>query len=163
AAPIMAWFDARLGSQSLTNLLKNAVEALEGIALTGDWQPTITVEAHIEGNHARISVSDDGKGWRPDNRQRLLEPDMTTREQGTGLGLAIVARIIEQHGGIVELVDAEPDPQGRVGACVTFTLPLHSPAMNTTDTGTADAEDNPDQQEEPQLAAAVQKDRKSVV
>ena len=82
---------------------------------------------------------------------------MTTREKGTGLGLAIVARIIEQHGGIVELVDADPDPQGRVGACVTFTLPLQSPAMSTTETGTAVADDNPAQKEEPQFAAVVQK------
>ena len=154
---IMAWFDTRLVSQSLTNLIKNAVEAFEGIPLSGDWQPTITVEAHLEGNHARVSVSDNGKGWPAENRQRLLEPYMTTREKGTGLGLAIVARIIEQHGGIVELIDAEPDPQGRVGACVTFTLPLHSPAMNTTEAGAAAADDNPAQKEEPQLPAVVHK------
>jgi two-component system nitrogen regulation sensor histidine kinase NtrY len=152
---IVAWFDARLVSQSLTNLIKNAVEAFEGEALSGDWEPTITVEAHVENRHARVSVSDNGKGWPAENRQRLLEPYMTTREKGTGLGLAIVARIIEQHGGIVELIDAEPDQQGRVGACVTFTLPLHSPAMSTTETGTAAAEDNPVQQEEPQSPAVV--------
>ena len=153
--PIIAWFDGRLVSQSLTNLIKNAVEAFEGMALNSDWQPTITVEAHIEGNHARLSVSDNGKGWPAENRQRLLEPYMTTREKGTGLGLAIVARIIEQHGGIVELVDAEPDSHGRVGACVTFTLPLHSPAKSTTETGTAGAGDNPVQEEEPRLSAVV--------
>ena len=49
---------------------------------------------------------------------------MTTREKGTGLGLAIVAKIIEQHGGTVELIDAEPDGNGRVGACFSFTLPI---------------------------------------
>jgi two-component system nitrogen regulation sensor histidine kinase NtrY len=49
---------------------------------------------------------------------------MTTREKGTGLGLAIVAKIIEQHGGLVELVDAEPDAEGRVGACFAMSLPL---------------------------------------
>ena len=49
---------------------------------------------------------------------------MTTREKGTGLGLAIVAKIIEQHGGTVELIDAEPDAHGRVGASFVFTLPL---------------------------------------
>lgn len=154
---IVAWFDARLVSQSLTNVIKNAVEAFEGITLGGEWQPTITVEAHVEGKHARVSVSDNGKGWPAENRQRLLEPYMTTREKGTGLGLAIVARIIEQHGGIVELVDADPDPQGRVGACVTFTLPLHSPAMSINETGPADAGDNPALEEEPQLNAVVQK------
>src|SRR5690606_26928707 len=45
--PIMAWFDARLVSQSLTNLIKNAVEAFEGIPLSAEWQPSITVEAHV--------------------------------------------------------------------------------------------------------------------
>ena len=154
---IHAWFDNRLVSQVLTNLIKNAVEAFEGIPLSEDWQPTISVEAHIEGKNARVSVSDNGKGWPGDNRQRLLEPYMTTREKGTGLGLAIVARIIEQHGGIVELIDAEPDPQGRVGACVTFTLPLLSPAMTTSEDGAALADTTSTHKEEPQLSAVVQK------
>lgn len=153
---IHAWFDSRLVSQVLTNLIKNAVEAFEGITFSGDYQPTILVESHIEAGHARISVSDNGKGWPSENRQRLLEPYMTTREKGTGLGLAIVARIIEQHGGIVELIDAEADPQGRVGACVTFTLPLYSPAKSTNEDGAADAEQLPSQQEEPQRIAANQ-------
>ncbi|ODT69793.1 MAG: hypothetical protein ABS75_15230 [Pelagibacterium sp. SCN 63-23] len=154
---IHAWFDNRLVSQTLTNLIKNAVEAFEGIPLSPYWQPTIEVAAHIEGNHARVSVTDNGKGWPTENRQRLLEPYMTTRDKGTGLGLAIVARIIEQHGGIVELIDAEPDAQGRVGACVTFTLPLHSPAKTTNEGGTAAADETPSQKEEPQLSAVVQK------
>ena len=127
AEPIHAWFDSRLIAQSLTNLIKNAVEAFETAVFSDDWKPTILVQGQIEGSHVRISVSDNGKGWPSDNRQRLLEPYMTTRDKGTGLGLAIVARIVEQHGGIVELIDAEPDAAGRVGACVTFTLPLHNP------------------------------------
>jgi two-component system nitrogen regulation sensor histidine kinase NtrY len=100
------------------------VEAIEGAGLEGIKEPVITVAVRIEGDKARILVSDNGKGWPKENRQRLLEPYMTTREKGTGLGLAIVAKIIEQHGGHVELVDAEPDGDGRVGACFTFTLPL---------------------------------------
>lgn len=154
---IHAWFDTRLVSQSLTNLIKNAVEAFEGLDMGPDWQPTIRAEAHYEGNHARVSVSDNGKGWPKENRQRLLEPYMTTREKGTGLGLAIVARIIEQHGGIVELIDAEPDDQGRVGACVTFTLPLRAPQKtNEKDTsGPTGAEAS--QQEESLLPAIVHK------
>ena len=110
----------------LTNLIKNAVEAMEGAGLDAIKDPTITVAARIEGELARVSVSDNGKGWPKENRQRLLEPYITTREKGTGLGLAIVARIIEQHGGAVGLIDAEPDANGRVGACFTFTLPLRS-------------------------------------
>ncbi|KKB78158.1 hypothetical protein VW35_13540 [Devosia soli] len=154
---IYAWFDTRLVSQTLTNLIKNAVEAFEGLDMTSGWQPTIKVEAHYEGNHARISVSDNGKGWPKENRQRLLEPYMTTREKGTGLGLAIVARIIEQHGGIVELVDAEPDEQGRVGACVTFTLPLRSAHKINEEVSSAPLEPEPPQEEEPLLPAVVHK------
>ncbi|MCW5721935.1 MAG: PAS domain-containing sensor histidine kinase [Devosia sp.] len=154
---IYAWFDTRLVSQTLTNLIKNAVEAFEGIAREPGWQPIIKVEAHIEGNNAHVSVSDNGKGWPKENRQRLLEPYMTTRDKGTGLGLAIVARIIEQHGGIVELIEAEPDEQGRVGACVTFTLPLHSPAKTNEQGTPAASTPTPPQQEEPLLSAVVHK------
>ena len=115
----------------------------------------ITVEAQIEGSHARVAVSDNGKGWPKDNRQRLLEPYMTTREKGTGLGLAIVAKIIEQHGGIVELIDAEPDPYGRVGACVTFTLPLQSPGKTLEADSSSRSEQRSAQQEEPLAPAMV--------
>ncbi|UJW86154.1 sensor histidine kinase NtrY-like [Devosia sp. SL43] len=154
---ILAWFDNRLISQSLTNLIKNAVEAFESVERTEGWHPTITVQGQIEGNHARIAVSDNGKGWPSENRQRLLEPYMTTREKGTGLGLAIVAKIIEQHGGIVELIDAEPDPTGRVGACVTFTLPLQSPIKTSEAEEPAAAADISVQQEEPLVPAVVHK------
>lgn len=152
---IYAWFDNRLIAQSLTNLIKNAVEAFEDLQMSPDWQPTITVEAHVEGNSARVSISDNGKGWPKENRQRLLEPYMTTRDKGTGLGLAIVARIIEQHGGIVELIDAEPDETGRIGACVTFTLPLQSPAKTATNDEAPAALENQPHQEESRLAAIV--------
>ncbi len=154
---IHAWFDNRLIAQCLTNLIKNAVEAFETVDMSKDWVPTITVEAQVEGSHARVAISDNGKGWPKDNRQRLLEPYMTTREKGTGLGLAIVAKIIEQHGGIVELVDAEPDPTGRVGACVTFTLPLHSPNTSSEAGAPTLSEAKSAQQEEPRVSAAVQK------
>lgn len=157
ADPIYAWFDNRLIAQSLTNLIKNAVEAFEQVTFTENWTPTISVEAQIEGNHARVVVSDNGKGWPKDNRQRLLEPYMTTREKGTGLGLAIVAKIIEQHGGIVELVDAEPDPVGRIGACVTFTLPLYPPHKSLEAEGAALAAPASAQQEEPLAPAVVHK------
>jgi two-component system nitrogen regulation sensor histidine kinase NtrY len=171
--PIVAWFDNRLISQVLTNLIKNAVEAIEGAGLEGIKNPVITVEAAPEGDMVRLSVSDNGKGWPKENRHRLLEPYVTTREKGTGLGLAIVAKIIEQHGGKVDLVDAEPDENGRIGACFTFTLPLKrqgeaedegEPAAPQTvaeqQAATPDMSDaaggaKPDsgQQEEPQLQA----------
>ena len=154
---IYAWFDSRLISQSLTNLIKNAVEAFESVKLSEDRLPIITVQGQIEGAHARISVSDNGKGWPSENRQRLLEPYMTTREKGTGLGLAIVAKIVEQHGGIVELVDAEPDVHGNIGACVTFTLPLQNPKKIQTAEASAEPEAFQAQQEEPLQSAVVHK------
>src|SRR5690606_29790860 len=154
---IYAWFDNRLIAQTLTNLIKNAVEAFESIDISGGSLPIITVEAQLEGNHARVAVSDNGKGWPKENRQRLLEPYMTTREKGTGLGLAIVAKIIEQHGGIVELVDAEPDATGRVGACVTFTLPLQSPIKTLAAEEGADLSAPTAPQEESLQSAAVHK------
>ncbi|HEY0033195.1 MAG TPA: ATP-binding protein, partial [Devosia sp.] len=155
--PIVAWFDTRLISQSLTNLIKNAVEAFETVEPSDSWTPTIAVQAQIEGNYARVAVSDNGKGWPKENRQRLLEPYMTTREKGTGLGLAIVAKIVEQHGGIVELVDAEPDPVGRVGACVTFTLPLKPVLTSQLAQGPAEPAKNYAHKEEPLYQAAVHK------
>jgi two-component system nitrogen regulation sensor histidine kinase NtrY len=157
--PLAAYFDQRLLSQVLTNLIKNAVEAIEGAGLEAIKGPVITVEVREEGDRARVSVSDNGKGWPKENRQRLLEPYITTREKGTGLGLAIVARIIEQHGGTVDLIDAEPDANGRVGACFSFTLPL-SPEEAADDTtaemGAGDTAARPDSQEAPP-AMAVEK------
>ena len=58
-----------------------------------------------------IDVIDNGKGFPKENRQRLLEPYMTTRAEGTGLGLAIVAKVFEDHGGGIELHDS-PYGQG---------------------------------------------------
>ncbi|MBN9311214.1 PAS domain-containing sensor histidine kinase [Devosia sp.] len=170
--PAIAWFDNRLISQVLTNLIKNAVEAIEGAGLEAIRSPMITVAAAPEREMVRISVSDNGKGWPKENRNRLLEPYVTTREKGTGLGLAIVAKIIEQHGGKVDLIDAEPDENGRVGACFTFTLPLKRPgeadeeepaapqvvaeqraATQVTDDAAGGAKPDSGQQEEPQLQA----------
>ncbi|MDR3470856.1 MAG: PAS domain-containing sensor histidine kinase [Devosia sp.] len=154
--PIYANFDGRLISQVLTNLIKNAVEAFEGIGLDQLRDPAITVTLEREDRMVRVSVSDNGKGWPKENRQRLLEPYMTTREKGTGLGLAIVAKIIEQHGGNVELVDAEPDANGRVGACFTFTLPSGTNEYRVDDAvaGANEQTSNPKAEEPPVEAVA---------
>ena len=56
--------------------------------------PQITVQVRTDGTMARVSISDNGRGWPKENRQRLLEPYITTREKGPGSGLAIVKRII---------------------------------------------------------------------
>ncbi len=114
-------FDERLIAQAMTNLIKNAAEALE--AAGGEVRnPTVRVKLEERGEDVLVTVSDNGVGWPKENRHRLLEPYMTTREKGTGLGLAIVSKIIEQHGGTVELTDAAADAHGQVGACFAFTL-----------------------------------------
>ena len=61
---------------------------------------------------------DNGIGLPKENRGRLLEPYVTTREKGTGLGLAIVERILEDHGGRLELRDAAEKIPGARGACM---------------------------------------------
>jgi two-component system nitrogen regulation sensor histidine kinase NtrY len=127
-----ARFDRRLISQALTNIVKNASEAIAAVPQTVRGRGRIRVSAAREGEFVVIDVIDNGIGLPKENRNRLLEPYVTTREKGTGLGLAIVARIIEQHGGTVELIDAEPDANGRVGACFTFTLPLRAADADPT-------------------------------
>jgi two-component system nitrogen regulation sensor histidine kinase NtrY len=119
--PIYAQFDRRLLSQALTNIVKNAVE---GIAARPPEDATekgrVEIRLSVRDRMAEVDVIDNGKGFPAMNRQRLLEPYMTTRADGTGLGLPIVAKIIEDHGGRLELLDA---PAGQ-GACVRLILPL---------------------------------------
>jgi len=118
---LIALFDRRLLSQALQNIVKNAIE---GIAAREDGssaeQGRVTISLRQNERMAELNVIDNGKGFPAVNRQRLLEPYMTTRAEGTGLGLPIVAKIIEDHGGRLELLDAP----GGVGACVRIMLPM---------------------------------------
>ena len=81
----------------------------------------LTVDA--EGR-ARITVSDNGKGFPEQDRHKLTEPYVTTRAEGTGLGLPIVLKIFEDHHGGIELLDGLERPDGGRGAQVVMTLPL---------------------------------------
>ena len=84
----------------------------------------VLVRAATDGESAiRVDIIDNGKGLPAENRHRLLEPYMTTREKGTGLGLAIVQKIIEDHGGRLELNDAPEDFDNGRGAMITIVLP----------------------------------------
>ena len=74
------------------------------------------VSAQRDGQDIVIDVIDNGIGLPKENRARLLEPYVTTREKGTGLGLAIVGRILEEHGGKIELRDASEKIPGVRGA-----------------------------------------------
>ncbi|MFT0859896.1 ATP-binding protein [Ancylobacter sp. G4_0304] len=117
--PVIARFDRRLISQALTNIVKNATEALAGIEPEERIDPPrIKVALQATDTLVTIDVIDNGKGLPTENRARLLEPYVTTREKGTGLGLAIVGKIMEEHGGGIELDDA---PEGR-GAWIRLTL-----------------------------------------
>ncbi|MBP0615191.1 sensor histidine kinase NtrY-like [Jiella mangrovi] len=115
--PMLGSYDIRLLSQAFGNLVKNAVEALEACE---DIEGRIVIRATAEGDVYRIDIVDNGRGFPKENRDRLLEPYMTTREKGTGLGLAIVRKIIEDHGGTISLEDAPDQPHG---ALVRIVLP----------------------------------------
>lgn len=121
AEPLFAKFDRRLLSQALTNVVKNATEGIAGDENRdgkGVGRIRVSLRQTSDGL-CDIRVVDNGKGFPKTDRARLLEPYMTTRSEGTGLGLSIVAKILEDHGGGVELLDA-PDGQG---ACVRFVFP----------------------------------------
>ena len=122
--PVLASFDRRLLSQAVTNLVKNATEAVE-TAMDGDPARRGRVDIALEiGERVAISVSDNGPGLPKQNRSRLLEPYVTTKgHKGTGLGLAIVQKITEQHGGELVLDDAEVTPERPSGARVTLSFP----------------------------------------
>ena len=93
--------------QALTNLLSNAVDSIEARLDTGeDKSPgAIRVSLTTDENRVILRVDDNGRGLPETDRDRLTEPYVTMREKGTGLGLAIVKKIMEDHGGVVELHD----------------------------------------------------------
>ena len=112
--PVMLVCDSRMIGQSLTNLLKNAGEA---IAARRQDEPglagKIVARLVLEDEALSFEIEDNGIGLPSKDRDRLTEPYVTTREKGTGLGLAIVKRVMEEHGGLLILGDAAQLP----GAC----------------------------------------------
>jgi two-component system nitrogen regulation sensor histidine kinase NtrY len=118
-----ARFDRRLISQALTNIVKNATEAVAAVPpAERGGQGHIRVSAVREGPEIVIDVIDNGIGLPKESRSRLLEPYVTTREKGTGLGLAIVGRIVEEHGGRIELNDAAQKIPGQRGAWIRLSF-----------------------------------------
>ncbi len=124
---ILAEVDRTMIGQVMTNLLKNAVEAIDAYRdMVGDADipGEVRVAMTVSEGHVLISVSDDGTGL-PSDRANLFEPYVTTRKSGTGLGLPIVKKIVEEHGGRLDLDDAEPfDSGSRCGARAEIRLPL---------------------------------------
>jgi len=108
--PVPLICDRRQLGQVLTNILKNAAEAIEGRDArpgTELKQGEISLKLKDDGAAVSIVVEDNGKGLPQEGRDRLTEPYMTTRSKGTGLGLAIVKKIMEDHGGFLALEDRE--------------------------------------------------------
>ena len=123
--PVEINFDRRLVTQALTNLVKNATEGVEAKAQdAGDeFNGQIDVSLYRTGKWINIDVADNGIGLPNEDRQRLVEPYMTTREKGTGLGLAIVKKIMEEHFGKLSLHDSPSISEGSTGAMVRLSFP----------------------------------------
>ena len=116
-APLYFHCDGRQLSQALTNLLLNAAEAIDAREQPNPPPGRITVRLGARDGLTTIEVEDNGRGLPEQGRERLVEPYFTTRRKGTGLGLAIVKKIMEDHGGRLQLEDA---PDG--GASVRLVL-----------------------------------------
>jgi two-component system nitrogen regulation sensor histidine kinase NtrY len=118
--------DKTMISQALTNLIKNAGEAIESFQEVGGYEshvPKIKVDLSLSETRLLITIADNGIGL-PEDRTRLFEPYVTTRDEGTGLGLPIVKKIIEEHGGQLSLRNAAPfDETGHRGAEAVIDLP----------------------------------------
>ena len=124
--PIIISIDATLINQAITNILKNAGEAIETRRLNNPhWDEKGIINVLIKDcvENVVLEISDNGVGL-PQDRSRLFEPYVTTREKGTGLGLAIVKKIVEEHGGVLQLEDSTPFKNSEiVGALISINLP----------------------------------------
>jgi two-component system nitrogen regulation sensor histidine kinase NtrY len=139
--PLRAQFDRRLISQALTNIIKNATEAIEAVPEAELGKGRIDVVAQRENDDVLIDVIDNGIGLPKVARARLLEPYVTTREKGTGLGLAIVGRVLEDHGGRIELKDASDFRPGQRGAWMRlrFAISGHASKIEVKQPASAEA------------------------
>jgi two-component system, NtrC family, nitrogen regulation sensor histidine kinase NtrY len=124
--PVPLELDATMIGQALTNLIKNAGEAIESYqekSNPANFTPEIQITLDADDTEAVIRILDNGTGLPPD-RARLFEPYVTTRDKGTGLGLPIVKKIIEEHGGTLALLDAPTfDGNDHPGAMAEIRLP----------------------------------------
>ena len=136
ADAVPAQFDRRLISQALTNVIKNATEAIDAVPAEERGQGRIDVSlTREEDGRIVIDIIDNGKGLPVEQRQKLLEPYMTTRESGTGLGLAIVGKILEDHGGGIDLLDRPDAAEGKRGARIRLWLPETGPVTVAENAG----------------------------
>jgi len=120
--PIEVLGDERMLAQALTNIVKNAAEAVDrqieaGVVVKG----AVSIDIFRDGDEVQVTIRDNGAGFPVEDRERLLEPYVTTRKNGVGLGLAIVTRIVEDHGGRIWLGDND---LASSGARVDIRMPL---------------------------------------
>jgi two-component system nitrogen regulation sensor histidine kinase NtrY len=144
--PVLLECDGRLVSQALTNILKNAAEAIRGHdtpektreeAVSGAREERlgrIAVSLGDGVSAVSIAVTDSGCGLPKTDRARLTEPYMTTRVKGTGLGLAIVNKVMEDHGGFLSLEDAPASEGWESGARVRLVFPRERAEVETSST-----------------------------
>jgi signal transduction histidine kinase len=111
---VTAAVDGQKLRQVFTNVMKNALEAIEPRRQTG----RVTVDLFVEGERAVVEVADDGVGISPEDRDRIFLPFFTTKPSGTGLGMSIVKKIVDLHGGDIAIESAP----GR-GTRVRISLP----------------------------------------
>ncbi|MEE4236645.1 MAG: PAS domain-containing sensor histidine kinase [Anderseniella sp.] len=133
--PVNLRLDRRLVNQAMTNLVKNARESIETrLQRQPDLPGAIRIELDTSmTGRVVVRVMDNGIGLPQENRSRLTEPYMTTREKGTGLGLAIVTRIMEEHDGRLTLNDAPQSFYDGMGACVSLEFPAHQDGSGTSE------------------------------
>ncbi|MFM9978930.1 MAG: ATP-binding protein [Sphingomonadaceae bacterium] len=128
--------DRRQLGQALTNIVKNAVEAIAQQPDGEEGGGTVSLCLARNGDgHIEIAIADSGVGL-PADRERIVEPYMTTRVRGTGLGLAIVNKIVEEHVGTMTFSDR---PDGGTIVRLSFDPALLAPLAETgEDIETAD-------------------------
>ena len=124
--PVIVSVDATLINQAITNILKNAGEAIGSRMLkepSAEEPGIINVFLRENIESVILTISDNGIGW-PQDRSRLFEPYVTTREKGTGLGLAIVKKSVVEHGGVLALGDSDLFEKGNIiGASISIDIP----------------------------------------
>ena len=107
--------DTRMVGQALTNILKNASEAIAArLAAEPRLKGRLKARLVVDDEQVAFEIEDNGVGLPAKDRDRLTEPYVTTREKGTGLGLAIVKRIMEEHAGLLLMQDAPELPGAKV-------------------------------------------------
>ena len=108
--------------QAVSNLLRNAVEAMPG-----GGRLRVSTEGYPAAGAVRISIEDTGPGIRPEDRERVFNAFFTTKRHGTGLGLSIVEGVLKNHGGSIEV-----DQPGPRGARITLSFPVRADRKSGT-------------------------------